>query len=263
MSTISIQVYEVFMGRREIFAGNWKMFKTGKEAAGLVDELINGTKTLKEGREVVIFPPAVYARELAAKCGGSAVAVGIQNMHYEKEGAFTGEISPSMVRDCGCRYILIGHSERRHVFGETDDSVNRKVKAAHENGLEPVVCVGELLEEREKGVTNAVIKKQTEKALNGITADMMKKTVIAYEPVWAIGTGKVATPEIAEEVHIYIRDVMTGLYGGTISASIPILYGGSVKPDNVAGLYAMENIDGFLVGGASLKADSFLDIINV
>jgi triosephosphate isomerase len=168
-----------------------------------------------------------------------------------------------MVKDAGCRYILIGHSERRHVFGEKDDDVNKKVKAAFKNYIEPMICVGELLEEREKGLTNDVLKRQVEKALAGISAEQMQKVVIAYEPVWAIGTGKVATAEIADEAHSFIRQVVSNLYDKGTAGALPILYGGSVKPDNIAGLYAMENIDGVLVGGASLKADSFLDIIRV
>ncbi|HOO71123.1 MAG TPA: triose-phosphate isomerase [Spirochaetota bacterium] len=252
------------MGKREIFAGNWKMYKTGDQAVSLASDLVKGTESLKKsGREVIIFPPSLYLRELSSTCKGSLVSVGAQNMYYEDEGAFTGEISPLMVKDSGCRYILIGHSERRHVFGETDDDVNKKVKAAFTHGLEPVICVGELLDEREKGITNQVVKRQVVKALEGISRDLLSKTIIAYEPVWAIGTGKVATPEIAEEVHSFIRDVLVSLYDNTVAENVPLLYGGSVKPDNIAGLYAMENIDGVLVGGASLKAESFLDIINV
>ena len=252
------------MGRREIFAGNWKMYKTGEQAVSLAGDLVKGASSLKKsGREVIIFPPSIYLRELASTCKGSSVSVGAQNMYYEDEGAFTGEISPLMVKDSGCRYILIGHSERRHVFGETDDDVNKKVKAAFTHGLEPVICVGELLDEREKGITDEVVKRQVAKAFEAISRDLLSKTIIAYEPVWAIGTGKVATPEIAEEVHSFIRDVLISLYDKAVAEKVPILYGGSVKPDNIAGLYAMENIDGVLVGGASLKAESFLDIINV
>jgi triosephosphate isomerase len=187
----------------------------------------------------------------------------MQNMYFEQEGAFTGEVSPFMVKDAGCRYILIGHSERRHVFGERDEDVNKKVHSAFKNDIEPMICVGELLDEREKGLTNVVLKRQVEKALAGVDPGQMKKSVIAYEPVWAIGTGKVATPEIAEEAHRYIRQVVKDLYNGEVADTLPILYGGSVKPDNIAGLQAKENIDGVLVGGASLKADSFLDIIRV
>jgi triosephosphate isomerase len=198
---------------------------------------------------------------VADRCRGSNVAVGMQNMHFEQEGAFTGEVSPSMVRDCGCRYVLVGHSERRHVFGETDDMVNKKVRAALKNDIEPVVCIGELLEEREKGLTNEVLRRQLEKAFAGIGADSMKKTVVAYEPVWAIGTGRVATPETAGDAHGFTRGVVKELYPGETADVLPILYGGSVKPDNIAGLARMDNIDGVLVGGASLRVDSFLAIV--
>ncbi len=249
------------MQRREIFAGNWKMFTTRAEALALARGLLEGLGELK-GREVAVFPPSVHARELADICRGK-IDVGVQNMYFEKEGAFTGEVSPVMVKDLGARYILIGHSERRHVFGETDEMVNRKVKAACEYGIEPMVCVGELLAEREAGDSEKVVGGQLRKAFDGITADQMKKAVVAYEPVWAIGTGKVATPEIADAMHRYIRKELAGLYGAGIAAMVPVLYGGSVKADNIAGLFASPDIDGALVGGASLKANSFLDIIHV
>ena len=251
------------MGRRKIFAGNWKMYKTAAEAEELVNALISGVKGLKDGREVVVFPPSPYAMKIASLCSGTAVDVGMQNMYFEDEGAFTGEVSPLMVKDAGCRYILIGHSERRHVFGETDFETGKKVRAAFKHGIEPVICVGELLEEREKGLTMDVVRRQLKAALADVTAGEMSKVVIAYEPVWAIGTGRVATPEIAEEVHGEIRSIISELYDGGVAGSVPILYGGSVKPDNIDGLYSQENIDGVLVGGASLKADSFLAIVNV
>jgi triosephosphate isomerase (TIM) len=250
------------MARREIFAGNWKMYKKRQEALDLVKGLLSGISDIG-GREVAVFPPSPWAKDVADLCRGSKISVGMQNMYFEQEGAFTGEVSPAMVKDAGCRYILIGHSERRHVFGEKDEEVNKKVKAAFANDIEPMICVGELLEEREKGLTEEVLKRQVEKALAGVSADQMKKVVVAYEPVWAIGTGKVATTDIADEAHRYIRQVVKGLYAGVTAELLPILYGGSVKPDNIAGLHAMENIDGVLVGGASLKADSFLEIIRV
>ena len=249
------------MGRREIFAGNWKMYKTREEAVGLVRGLLEGLKGIS--REVVVFPPYPYAAEIAAMSRGTVISVGMQNMHFEKEGAFTGEISPLMVKDSGCRYVLIGHSERRHVFGETDDLINRKIRAAFEFGIEPVICVGELLDEREKGQTGQVLSRQIKGAFSGISAEDASRSVIAYEPVWAIGTGKVATPEIADDAHKEVRNLLNDLYGRDIADSMPVLYGGSVKPDNISGLYAMDNIDGVLVGGASLKADSFLEIIKV
>ncbi len=250
------------MGRREIFAGNWKMYKTLNEAQYLVNGIIKGLDNIGK-KEVLVFPPAVYLRDIVGLCKGSKIEVGIQNMYFEKEGAFTGEISPAMAKDTGVRYALIGHSERRHVFHETDEDVNKKIIAALETGLEPVLCVGELLEQREAGNPENIVKDQVIKALKGIDAGKTGRIIIAYEPVWAIGTGKVATPEIAETMHKSIRDTVSKNYNQQIADSMPILYGGSVKPDNIADLYKMEDIDGVLVGGASLKIKSFLDIINL
>jgi len=238
------------------------MYKTYDEAKDLVNGLLSGLGDIGD-REVVIFPPSPYAMDMASLCEKSSIDVGMQNMYFEAEGAFTGEVAPAMVKDAGCRYILIGHSERRHVFGETDGDVNKKVKAAFENDLDPMVCVGELLEERENGTTDKVVEEQIRGALKDISAEQMNKVVIAYEPVWAIGTGKVATPEIAEEVHGKIRDLIKEMYGEKVAEELPVLYGGSVKPDNISGLYVKENIDGVLVGGASLISDSFLDIVHV
>lgn len=253
---------KIMGNRREIFAGNWKMNLTRDGAVGLVKTILSGAGNIKE-REIVVFPPSPYVREISDMVRGSAVSTGMQNMYFEKEGAFTGEVSPMMVKDCGCRYILIGHSERRHVFGETDRDVARKVRAALDNGLDPMICVGELLEEREKGMTRTIVKNQTVAALDGLNQDELKRVVIAYEPVWAIGTGRVATPDTAQEVHAFIREVMADMFNRSIADVIPVLYGGSVKADNIAGLYKMKDIDGVLVGGASLVAQSFLDIIRV
>lgn len=250
------------MKRREIFAGNWKMFKTGSEAEALVKGLLSGIES-KPGREYVVFPPATVLARVSALCGKTPVKTGAQNMYHEKQGAFTGEISPLMVKDCGAAFILIGHSERRHIFHETDEDVNRKVKSALEYGIEPMVCVGELLDERERGETASVLEKQVNGAFAGLSPEDMKKISIAYEPVWAIGTGKVATPEMAEEAHSMIRVQLKALFGEDVAQTVPVLYGGSVKPDNISGLYSMENIDGVLVGGASLETDSFLKIINI
>jgi len=250
------------MGRREIFAGNWKMYKKFDEAKSVAEDLIKGLGDTGS-REVVIFPPSPWARDLCGICSGSSVDIGMQNMYFEDEGAFTGEVSPLMVKDAGCKYILIGHSERRHVFGETDEDVNKKVKAAFVHDIEPMLCVGELLDDREAGTTDKVLKLQIEGALKDISADQMKKVVIAYEPVWAIGTGKVATPEIAQDSHKVIRELLTELFGEVVANEVPVLYGGSVKPDNIAGLFEKPDIDGVLVGGASLKADSFLAIATV
>ncbi len=250
------------MARREIFAGNWKMYKTSAEAGKLVKELVAGM-VKKPGREYVIFPPFPYIKDVSAECSGTPLRTGAQNLYHETQGAFTGEVSPVMVKDCGCTFALIGHSERRHIFHETDSAINKKVRAALDAGLEPMVCVGELLEEREKGETAAVLERQIREGLAGFSAQDFAKITIAYEPVWAIGTGKVATPEMADEAHKIIRDILKVVAGDGVSENMPILYGGSVKPDNIAGLYKMKNIDGVLVGGASLEAESFLKIINV
>ncbi len=250
------------MGRREIFAGNWKMYKTSAEAIELVKGLVAGVKK-NDGREYVVFPPSPYIKEISSLCTSTVFMTGAQNMYSENQGAFTGEISPVMVKDCGASFILIGHSERRHIFHETDEDVNKKIKAAIMHGIQPLLCIGELLEERENGKTVAVLKGQIQGAFSGIEKADAVKVVIAYEPVWAIGTGKVATPEIAEETHLSIRNIMEELYGEDIASALPILYGGSVKPDNIAGLYKMNNIDGVLVGGASLEIKTYLEIINI
>lgn len=248
------------MARREIFAGNWKMYKTSGEAEELVKGIAGGLDGMGR-KEVIVFPPSVYVKEIAGICRDMKIDVGIQNVYFEKEGAFTGETSPVMAKDIGAKYALIGHSERRHVFGETDEEVNKKVKAVLETGLLPVICVGELLEEREAGKSEEIVNIQVKTALRDIDSSELKNIIIAYEPVWAIGTGKVATPEIAESMHKIIRETVKAIYDEGIADSVPILYGGSVKPDNIAGLYEKEDIDGVLVGGASLKVDSFLDII--
>lgn len=250
------------MRRRQIFAGNWKMFKTYGEAIQLVSGLSEGLKKI-ESREYVIFPPSVYLKELSSFCAATPFITGAQNMYHEKQGAFTGEISPVMVKDCGAGFVLVGHSERRHVFHETDDDVNKKVRAALNNGLQPMICIGELLDERETGETSSVLNRQIRGAFSGVDESYISEISIAYEPVWAIGTGKVATPEMAEEAHKVIREILRDLYNDKISAAIPLLYGGSVKPDNIEGLYKMPDIDGVLVGGASLEVRTFLDIINV
>lgn len=250
------------MARREIFAGNWKMYKTNAEAETLVTELAAGL-IQKPGREYVVFPPFPYMRDVSAKCSGTPIRTGAQNIYHEKQGAFTGEVSPLMVRDCGCTFALIGHSERRHIFHETDADVNKKVRAALDAGLEPMVCVGELLDEREKGETAKVLEKQVREGLAGFSEHDFTLITIAYEPVWAIGTGKVATPEMADEAHGIIRDILKNSAGPGVAEKMPVLYGGSVKPDNIEGLYKMENVDGVLVGGASLESSSFLKIINV
>ncbi|MBN1500518.1 MAG: triose-phosphate isomerase [Spirochaetes bacterium] len=248
------------MGRRVIISGNWKMNKESAGAAELVKGLLADVKNMSAEREMIIFPPAIYLKEVSEMTKGSKIKTGAQNMYFKAEGAFTGENSPKMVKDAGAQYILIGHSERRHVFGETDALINQKVKAAYEFGLLPMLCIGELLEEFKAGKSKDVCKKQLVEGLKDVSADQMKSMVIAYEPVWAIGTGEVATPEIAEDIHKFCREVLTDLYSAEISSIVPILYGGSVKADNAAGLIAKENVDGALVGGACLDAASFMGI---
>jgi triosephosphate isomerase len=243
--------------RTWIVAGNWKMNNTITEAVALAKAIKDGTASLKKG-EVVLAPPFTALQSVAQAVKGSNVALAAQNMFHEDKGAFTGEISPVMLKDIGCAYVIIGHSERRKYFHEKDTEVNLKVKKALSAGLKPIMCVGETDEEREKNVTRAVVGRQVKEGLRGI--ENIDNVVIAYEPVWAIGTGKVATSAQAQEVHAFIRAILKENYSDT-AASIRILYGGSVTKDNIGELIAMEDIDGALVGGASLKVDGFLGII--
>ncbi len=211
--------------------------------------------------DVAVCPPAVYLDAVVAAIRGSIIAVGAQNMYHEPAGAFTGEISGAMLKDVGCRYVILGHSERRNVLGESNQDVNRKLRAALDAGLIPIVCVGELLEQREAGQTRQVIEDQFSGSFAGLNGPELAKIVIAYEPVWAIGTGKVATPDQAEEVHLDLRRIMENRYNSDVAQAVRIQYGGSVKPDNAAELLSQPNIDGALVGGASLQAESFLAIV--
>lgn len=245
--------------RKPFVAGNWKMNLDKAAVTALVDGLL--ARNFDGSVDVAVCPPFVYAPLVADKLSGSVIGVGGQNAYFEKTGAFTGEISCDMLRDVGCQYVILGHSERRHVFGETDEMVNRKTLAALEAGLTPIVCVGETLEEREQGRTHDVIKNQFNGSLAGLTVEQMSRVVIAYEPVWAIGTGKVATPEQAEEVHLDLRKMLETGYNSEVAENVRIQYGGSVKPDNAGELLSQPNIDGALVGGASLKADDFAAII--
>lgn len=246
--------------RMPLLAGNWKMFKTIPEALDLVNGLKKNCGNVKD-REILVCPPftALYAVSAALK--GSNIKVGAQNLFWEMKGAFTGEIAPGMLADAGCKYVIIGHSERRQYFGETDETVNKKMKAAFASGLTPIVCVGETLAEREKNITFSVVERQVKNGISGLTPEQSKVLVIAYEPVWAIGTGKTATPQQAEEVHAYVRKLYGELYGAEVSDAVRILYGGSMKPDNISELMKQPNIDGGLVGGASLEVDSFTKII--
>ena len=245
--------------RRLLIAGNWKMHKTIPEALDLVRELKELVRDVND-RDILVCPPFTALYPVSREIEGSNIVLGGQNMYFEEQGAFTGEISPLMLKDAGCSYVILGHSERRHIFGETNELVNKKVLSAVNHGLIPILCVGELLEERESGKTQEVVEKQVREGLKGVDGD--NEFVIAYEPVWAIGTGKTATPELAEEVHLFIRQVLSDMFGSEKANSVRILYGGSVKPENAAGLLNMENIDGALVGGASLKAESFAKIVN-
>ena len=246
--------------RRTIVAGNWKMNLDRAKARDLATAV--AARAAEAGTtELVLCPPAVYVETVAAALGGSSpVALGAQNMHDQSSGAFTGEVAPPMLLDLGCRYVILGHSERRTLFGETDAVVNAKTRAALAAGLTPIVCVGETLEEREGGRTAAVVTTQVQGSLAGLTPADLEKIVVAYEPVWAIGTGRVATPQQAQEVHALIRGLLGGLASAAVAAKVRIQYGGSVKPDNAADLAVQPDIDGALVGGASLKADDFLGI---
>ena len=246
--------------RKTIIAGNWKMHKTVKEGQELAVALRRELYNI-ENVEIVICPPYTLLAYLADALETSNILIGAQDAFWQSEGAFTGEVSCGMLKDAGCKFVIIGHSERRQFLGETDEWVNKKIKAALKNSLIPIVCVGENLNQREKNLTFDVIKEQLTGAFRNIDSEEILKIILAYEPVWAIGTGKVATPQQAQETHKYIRDWLAKNYGEEASRQIRIQYGGSVKPDNIAGLMLEEDIDGALVGGASLKADSFGAIV--
>lgn len=245
--------------RIPVIAGNWKLFKNSAEAAELVNNLLPLVKDT-EGVEIVVAPVFTVLDRVRTILTGSRVKLSAQNCHWEEEGAFTGEVSPGMLLDAGCSHVIIGHSERRQYFGETDATVNKKVKAAIAAGLTAIVCVGETLKEREDGIMNDVLSRQTAMGLDGLTS--FSNIVVAYEPVWAIGTGKTASDQQAQDAHRFIRQVINDTFDATAAESMRILYGGSVKPENVKGLMSMPDIDGALVGGASLKADSFAAIVN-
>lgn len=245
--------------RRPFIAGNWKMNLNRQQAIALAKAVVAGSGEFGHV-DLAVCPPAVYLDAVGQTIGGSRIALGGQNMYHEASGAYTGEISAAMLLDLGCRYVILGHSERRQILGETNEQINRKVLAAFAAGLTPIVCVGELLSEREAGQTAAVIRSQFAGSLAALSADQMRSLVIAYEPVWAIGTGKVATPEQAQEVHLDLRNLIAERYNATLAQEVRIQYGGSVKPTNAAELLSQPDIDGALVGGASLKADDFLGI---
>jgi triosephosphate isomerase (TIM) len=246
--------------RRPFIAGNWKMNLDRAGAVALAKGLLEGAAGAPDV-EIAVCPPSVYLEAVAGVVGGSDVGLGAQNMWHEPNGAFTGELSAAMLLDVGCQYVILGHSERRQFLSETDELINKKLHSALAAGLTPILCVGELLSEREAGQTAAVIRKQIEGSLAEISADQIAKVVIAYEPVWAIGTGKVATPEQAQEVHSDLRKLLAQRYNDQLAGQLRIQYGGSVKPSNAAELLAQPDIDGALVGGASLKAEDFLGIV--
>jgi triosephosphate isomerase len=247
--------------RRKVIAGNWKMNNDLSESQNLISHLVSSLSNEKVNCDVIVCPPFTSLSEASSLLKNSVIKLGAQNMYFEESGAFTGEVSASMLKSAGCQYVILGHSERRTIFGETDQVINKKIKKALQSGLLPIFCVGETLQEREGGVTNDIIKRQVVEGLKDISSDDMKKIIIAYEPVWAIGTGKTATPQQAEDVHAFIRGLVKSLYSNEIAENIIIQYGGSVKPDNAKILLSQEDIDGALVGGACLKADSFMGII--
>jgi len=247
--------------RTPLLAGNWKLNCLRDDARALAQAIVDGSRGAT-GREIMVAPTFTCLDVVADVVAGSNVGLGAQDVYWETSGAFTGEVSAQMLKDARCTHVIIGHSERRQFFGETDYTVARKVAAAVASGLLPVVCVGESLEQREAGTTMEVIEKQVAGGLCELPAEHYPKLIVAYEPVWAIGTGKVATPEQAEEVHAYIRNLLETVLTADAASATRILYGGSVKPDNVDTLMACPNVDGALVGGASLKADDFLRIVN-
>jgi triosephosphate isomerase len=248
--------------RKPIIAGNWKMYKTAAEGLALVTALkgelvgVNDTDV-----EVVVCPPFTALYAIGALLQGSSIKLGAQNVHWEREGAFTGEVAASMLKESGVSYAIVGHSERRQYFGETNEGVNKRAKAALAGGIRPIVCVGESLAQREAGQTEAVVRDHVAGGLAGFTKDAMLDTVLAYEPVWAIGTGKTATPAQAQEVHAFIRELLAAMFGSQAAAGVRIQYGGSVKPANAKELLGQPDIDGALVGGASLEAKGFADIV--
>jgi triosephosphate isomerase len=246
--------------RKPFVAGNWKMNMERASAIALANGVAEAAEKITDV-EIAICPPFVYLDVVRHALGNSVVGLGAQNLYHEPSGAFTGEISAAMLKDCGCRYVILGHSERRHILGETNEAINKKVHAALASGLLPIVCVGELLAEREAGQTTKVVEEQFNGSCAGLSDAQMAEVVIAYEPVWAIGTGKVATPEQAEEVHLALRKIIANRYNPQIADRVRIQYGGSVKPSNAAELLSQPNIDGALVGGASLKAEDFLGIV--
>ena len=246
--------------RRPVIAGNWKMYKTAPEAEALTREILAGLEP-EPSAEVILCPPLVNLATVRSVIGNTLVGLGAQNMHWESEGAYTGEVSGPMLLTAGCTHVILGHSERRTLFGETDETVNRKVLSARASGLIPILCVGETLAEREGGRAEAVVVRQVRAALTDVPVSAPGELMVAYEPVWAIGTGRVAEPEDAQAMHEVVHGTLARVLGSELAAEVRVQYGGSVKPDNAARLLAQRDIDGALVGGASLDAGSFLDIV--
>jgi triosephosphate isomerase len=246
--------------RKPIIAGNWKMHKVLSEAKGFIEE-VKGLVPSSEKVDSVVCAPALFLESLISLAKDYEVKIGAQNMHFEDQGAFTGEVSPAALADMGVSYCIIGHSERRGLFAETDDAVNKKALAAFKHGLIPIICCGETLEQREKGETNQFVGGQVQQALNGLTEEQVKESVIAYEPIWAIGTGKTASAEEANEVCTHIRQTVASQFSQTVADEVRIQYGGSVKPANIKEFLSQSDIDGALVGGASLEASSYLQLV--
>jgi triosephosphate isomerase len=246
--------------RRKVIAGNWKMNLNIHQSQKLVSEIISGLGKDNKA-EVIVCPPFTSLSEVSSLIKDTKVKLGAQNMHFEESGAYTGEISADMLKSVGCEYVILGHSERRVIFNESDELINKKIITALVKELKSIFCVGELLDQRERGETMQVVSHQINRGLEGVSSEQMKNVIIAYEPVWAIGTGKTATPEQAQEVHSFIRELVAKKYTTSVAESLIIQYGGSVKPDNSGELLSQKDIDGALVGGACLKADSFLSII--
>jgi len=246
--------------RRPIIAGNWKMNKTIQEAIDVAIGLKRKFYTFSEA-DIVICPAFTALKSVSDKIVDSSIMLGAQDIYWEEKGAFTGEVSPDMLKDAGCRYVIVGHSERRHIFAETDEEVNKKLRAVLKHGMIPIMCIGEDVEERDAGMTFEVLEKQLTRDLRDISNEEAMRIIIAYEPIWAIGTGRTATPQQAQEAHRFIRQFVEGLFDKEVSLKTRIQYGGSVKPDNIAQLMVQDDVDGALVGGASLDVNSFAEIV--
>lgn len=247
--------------RTKVVAGNWKMNNDINSSVTLINEIKNNLSQKQLNVKVIICPPFTSLEKAYSLIKDTSIKLGAQNMYFEQSGAFTGEISPVMLKSVGCEYVILGHSERRTIFGETNQLINKKIKSAIKNGLKPIFCIGETLNEREEGKTFEIVETQIREGLEGINEEELSNLIIAYEPVWAIGTGRNATPEQAEEVHQFIRNLIAKLYSEKLSENLIIQYGGSVKPENSKDIMSQPNVDGALVGGACLNADSFIKII--